>query len=255
MNNQPVVLLRGELPMWRSFEEGMEDGPDVLQLERSLAALGFVSNDPDEHFSWSTQAAVERWQKSLGLDQTGVIEMGRIVFSPNDVRVAATKSDVGAAAGPAVVSVSGTDKVITTSVDPGLKAAVSAGTGVSVVLPDGAEAKGKIIAIGSPVQEDDPAGGKKLKLPLTVTLDDASAADGIDDADVTVLVTQVKSKNALQVPVVALLAHPGGGYSVEVMRGAKGHKVRVELGVFAEGMVEVVKGDVKAGDKVVVGDD
>lgn len=233
----------------------MENGPDVLQLERSLAALGFFHEDPDQRFSWATEAAIERWQESLGLEQTGMIEMGRIVFSPNDVRIAATKSDGGTAAGPAVVSVSGTGKVITTSVDPGLKAALSAGTEVSVVLPSGAEAKGKITAIGSPVQEDDPAGGKKLKLPLTVTLDDPAAANGIDDADVTVLISQVKSRNALQVPVVALLAHPGGGFAVDVVRGRKEHKVRVELGVFADGMVEVTQGDLKAGDKVVVGDD
>lgn len=255
VNDQPVVLLRGELPMWRSFEEGMEDGPDVLQLERSLAELGFFPGDPDQHFAWSTEAAIERWQKSLGLDRTGVIEMGRVVFSSNDVRIAGRKTDIGSAAGPAVVSVSGTGKVITTSVDPSLKAAVPMGGEVTVVLPNGAEAKAKVVAVGSPVQEEDPAGGKKLTLPLTVTLDHAAAADGFDDADVTVLISQLKSRNALQVPVVALLAHPGGGYAVEVMRGVKSHKVRVQLGAFADGMVEVTKGDLKVGDKVVVGDD
>src|SRR3954454_20634738 len=34
IDNQPVVLLRGRFPVWRAFENGMSDGPDVRQLEQ-----------------------------------------------------------------------------------------------------------------------------------------------------------------------------------------------------------------------------
>ena len=35
VNDSPVVLLHGDLPVWRAFREGMTDGEDVLQLERT----------------------------------------------------------------------------------------------------------------------------------------------------------------------------------------------------------------------------
>lgn len=55
----------------------------------------------------------------------------------------------------------------------------------------------------------------------------------------------------LAVPVEAVLALAEGGYALEVAdeTGAT-HLVRVELGVFADGMVEV-RGDLTPGDQVV----
>ena len=56
----------------------------------------------------------------------------------------------------------------------------------------------------------------------------------------------------LAVPVEALLALAEGGYAVEVSDGdGTTHLVGVELGVFADGLVEIT-GDVEAGDQVVV---
>ena len=40
VDNQPVVLLYGELPVWREMRNDSE-GPDVLQLETALTALGY----------------------------------------------------------------------------------------------------------------------------------------------------------------------------------------------------------------------
>jgi hypothetical protein len=55
----------------------------------------------------------------------------------------------------------------------------------------------------------------------------------------------------LAVPVDAVLALAEGGYALEVVDEAgRTHLVGVELGVFADGMVEV-RGDIAAGDQVV----
>ncbi|MFB6612328.1 peptidoglycan-binding protein [Agromyces sp. NPDC056379] len=254
IDDRPVMLFRGELPMWRSFESGMTDGADVLQLERNLKDLGYFDREPDQEFAGSTATAIEKWQKASHLDETGSIEMGRIVFSPTDVRVAEHKIGAGSPAGPGVLGVSGTTKEISVSVDPNLSAIAALGSEVTVVLPNGTEAKGKIAGVGSPVEQDDKnSGEKKLKLPLTITLDDPATADGLDDVSVSVIINRVKAEDALQVPVLALLARPGGGFAVEVLHGEKTEMVDVELGVFADGMVEVTGGDLEAGDKVVVG--
>jgi len=252
VDDRPVVLLLGDLPMWRSFEYGMDDGPDVLQLEQNLAALGFFEREPDEEFAESTAAAIERWQDSLGLEEAGAIEPGRIVFAPAPVRVAAQKATVGDAANAAVISVSGTVKQVLAFVAPNLKGTATAGTPVQLSLPGGATASGTISAVGAPSEQDDGQGGKKLKLPITITLDDAASADGLDDVTVSGELTAVKREDALLVPVIALLARPGGGYAVEVVADGDTELVPIELGAFADGMVEVTGGALEPGDEVVV---
>ena len=44
VGQQPVVLMDGALPAWRSLSAGAENGADVHQLEENLVALGY---DPD----------------------------------------------------------------------------------------------------------------------------------------------------------------------------------------------------------------
>ena len=98
VQNRPVPLLYGALPAWRAFAEGMTDGPDVRQLEENLVALGHAtsSNSP-----WTTRsprrptAAVKRWQASLGVEQTGVVEPGQAVFLPGALRVGEVQAEVG----------------------------------------------------------------------------------------------------------------------------------------------------------------
>ncbi|WP_165877415.1 peptidoglycan-binding protein [Agromyces fucosus] len=252
VDDDPVVLLLGALPMWRPFAEGMDDGPDVLQLEQNLAALGFFEREPDSEFAGSTAAAIERWQKSLGLEQTGSIEPGRIVFAPAPVRVAERKLQVGAGAGPSVIAVSDTVKRVNAFLPPNLEPIAPVGTQVQLTLPGGGTVQGTVSAVGAPVEQDDDQGGKKLKLPITITLDDPAAADGLDDVGVSGELAAVRREDALLVPVTSLLARTGGGFAVEIVEKGAVKTVTVELGLFADGLVEVTGGELEAGDEVVV---
>lgn len=264
IDNFPVVLFHGGLPMWRAFADGMDKGPDIVQLEQNLQALGYFDREPDNEFTWRTEEAIKKWQKDIGVEVTGVIAPGQIVFLPSDVRVADQKVAVGAAASPAILSVSGTVKQVTVNLDTNLATLATPGATVSVVLPDGSNVEGTIESVGAPEEKDDGAGNKKLKLPTVVSLGDPAAAASLNNVTVTVVITKVKSTNALLVPVLALLAKPGGGSAVEVLRdkpaaadgatkGSTTEQVTVELGAFADGMVEVTSGDLAEGDKVVVG--
>ncbi len=85
------ALLFGDRPMWRRLSTGVDKGEDVHQLEENLVALGFA--DPkvltvDDTYTSATAAAVKRWQKARGFDQTGVVEQTDVVFSTGPVRVA-----------------------------------------------------------------------------------------------------------------------------------------------------------------------
>lgn len=76
---RPVVVAQGSVPMFRSL--GLRDeGTDVAQLQQLLSALEFYSGEVDGVFGGSTRAAVREWQDSLGVDDTGVVEAGDLVF-------------------------------------------------------------------------------------------------------------------------------------------------------------------------------
>lgn len=257
IDDQPVVLLHGELPAWRAFSLGMTDGADVLQLERNLAALGFFDREPDEEFAGSTERAVKNWQESLGLEETGVVELGRIVFSPGDARIQAPKAAIGDASSAAIVSVTGANKEVLAFVDTAQQGLVAVDATLTVTLPGGVQSGGTVVAVGAPVERDG-GNGKAMKIPVTVTLDDAAAAANLDNVSVTILLTQLRESDVLLVPVLALLAQPGGGFAVEVVAGDSAKKgegstiVPVELGAFADGLVAVTGGKLAEGDSVVV---
>jgi len=99
VDGEPVVLFDGEVPMYRSLRSGVSDGADVLQLERSLRRLRHTTSgmDVDRHWDADTTAAVERWQRARGLDDSGTIELGRVAFLPGSRRVTAREVAVGSA--------------------------------------------------------------------------------------------------------------------------------------------------------------
>ncbi len=98
-----VYLLDGTQPVRRALKTGMSDGTDVTQLNRDLRTMGYDPNHEIElgdHFSEATEAAVKRWQDAHGLEQTGEIEFGRIVFQPGPRRVQKVYLSLGGSATP-----------------------------------------------------------------------------------------------------------------------------------------------------------
>ena len=102
IDDEPLVLLPGELPAWRSLRSG-DEGADVAQLEAALVALGF---DPsgnvtvDGYYSTSTAAMVERWQEAVGAEVDGRFGLDDAVFLPGEITVLRVMSPVGTSVGP-----------------------------------------------------------------------------------------------------------------------------------------------------------
>jgi hypothetical protein len=88
-----------------------------------------------------------------------------------------------------------------------------------------------------------------------VRLDHPAAAEHLDQAPVTINVTDRSVHGVLAVPITALVALAGGGYGVWV-DGADGptgrHLVGVTPGLFATTLVQVTAPGLSAGDKVEV---
>jgi hypothetical protein len=212
VDGRPVPLFYGPLPAWRALSVGVDDGPDVRQLEQNLVALGY---DPDRaitvdnHFSWATRAAVRRWQ-----------EAGRQVTI-----------DLDASRQPYVKAGDRVDLEL-----PGGR--TTTGRVVSV---------GKVATTPAGAGEDaDPT------VELVVSLDQPKATGSLDQAPVDASITTEVRKGVLAVPVNALLALAEGGYAVEVERDGRRELVGVEPGLFADGQVEVSGQGLAAGDRVVV---
>jgi peptidoglycan hydrolase-like protein with peptidoglycan-binding domain len=258
VDNQPVQLFYGAKPAWRDLATGVDDGPDIRQLEQNLAALGY---DPDHqmtidnHYTAATAAAVKRWQKARGLDQTGTFTTSMpVVFLPWAVRVNALSASVGGQAAPGgpAYTVTSNRHQVSVDLDVSQQSYVKQGDRVEVVLPNGRRVKGRISEVGRVAETSGDPPNQTTTVPVTITLDNPKAGGRLDQAPVEVYVTTETRKGVLAVPVSALLALKEGGYAVETVDAAGRHQlVAVHLGVFSNGMVEVSGSGLRAGTKVV----
>src|SRR6266498_4530121 len=94
VNERPVVVLYGSVPLYRTLRDGAE-GADVQQFEKNLAELGYTGFTVDATYTSDTAAAVRTWQADLGLPETGTVELGQVVFTPGDVQIAEHIARVG----------------------------------------------------------------------------------------------------------------------------------------------------------------
>ena len=256
VDGRPVPLLYGDRPLWRPLAAGVADGPDVRLLEENLAALGHAPGlRPDERFDARTEAAVKRWQKALGVEQTGVIQPGDAAVLSGPARVASHLVAVGGQAGGPVVEVTGTARLVEVDLEARRQRLVREGDAAEVELPDGTVVAARVAEVGTVATAPDGGGGGggggEPTLAVTLTLDDPGRAGELDAAPVTVRVTKSVAAGVLAVPVRSLLALAEGGYAVERVRDGRRQLVGVETGAFADGHVAVT-GDLREGDTVVM---
>ncbi|KAB2347451.1 efflux RND transporter periplasmic adaptor subunit [Actinomadura rudentiformis] len=253
LDGRPVRLMYGTRPMYRTLKTG-DEGPDVLQLEKNLSALGY-SLTVDQKYTAATADAVRRWQKAHDGKATGTVGPDAIVFAPGPVRVKSRDASAGdrVTPGSPVVTSSGAEQVVSLKLEVDQASTLRKGTKVTVELPAGRTARGAVRSIGTTAAKDGGGGDEgEAKVDVIIELDHPSKAGGLDQAPVTVNITTQTSKNVLSVPVQALLALPGGGYGVRVVTPGTPRTVKVELGVFGDGRVEVAGEGLSEGMKVEV---
>jgi len=258
-STQPVVLMAGATPMWRTMRAGISDGDDVKELETNLKALGFTAAGMtvDRHWTKQTTAAVKLWQKSLGVSQNGVIALGQVLFEPVSLRIQSDTAGLGSLIqrGSPVLAATSTDRIVAIALDPAMQTEVKKGDAVSVTLPDGHTAAGTVSDVGTVATIPANSGGAGSSTPtisVTVTLDDPAAAGTLDQAPVAVNITTATATNVLAVPVTSLVALLEGGYAVQTDDGGRLSYVGVQLGLFAGGWVQVTSSGLEAGQLVVV---
>lgn len=262
VNGEPVVLLYGKSPAYRSLAQGTKSadvtGRDVKQLNRALVSLGYANGlglDPtSDEFGWATKVAVQRLQAALGMAETGKLALGQLAFLPTAARVVAVPTALGAVVqdGVTVLSASSTTRQVVVDLDATRQSEIKVGDKVTITLPNGKTTPGKVTSVGR-VASSSRSGAPTVKVRVRPTR--PAATGRLDQASVQVSITTVTVKSALVVPVEALLALAGGGYAVEVETSSGTHQlVPVELGQFDEdaGLVQVSGSKLRTGQRVVV---
>jgi hypothetical protein len=257
-NGSPVVLLYGSVPDWRAMSEGTT-GADVSQLNHDLVALGDagraeVAAAGWDYYSPATTYGVQRLQEHLGVSfPPGSLPLGQAVFEPEAIRVTRVTGRLGGPVSGPVLQATSDQQIVAIQLDVSQESQVKAGDTVAVALPDGTTTPG-VVSVVSPVAATASGpNGTVTTIPVTVRLTDPAVAKTLDQAPVTVNITTANARDALAVPVTALLARPGG-YVVEIAGpGSTRRYVPVVPGIFDDnaGMVQVT-GNLTPGERVVV---
>lgn len=284
---EPVLLMYGAVPAYRTLAAGVSDGKDVEQLERNLAALGYEPGTVDEDFTAATAAAVAAWQEDLGLEAGGEVELGRVAFLRGPQRVTAPAATLGEALGGGggesggngeaggeaggngesggeaeppstpVLRTSSTRRVVSVELEADQQSIARRGQRVGVVLPGGAEVPGEVRGLAA----IEPSGGEggageevEPGVEATIAVTGRHRIPALDGATVNVRFTQRVRKDVLSVPLTALVAIGGGRFAVYVRdpRGGR-RQVVVTPGLGADGYVEVEGPGLRAGMTVETG--
>ncbi len=197
VNAQPVVVLEGDLPVYRAFNSRMSDGADVEQLEQALVDLGYDPDgdiEIDEDFTSATSDAIELLQEAIGADETGRLNLGDVLFSPDAVYVGRVFVEIGndVRAGEPLIATSSNIEGTVTSI-----AAESSiiGQGDVLLTVDGEPV---IVLLGSMpafrAMDIDTEGDDVLQLEEALASlgfgDDDFVVDGVFDSATTVVVVE-----------------------------------------------------------------
>jgi peptidoglycan hydrolase-like protein with peptidoglycan-binding domain len=85
IDGEPLFALAGRVPAWRDITPG-ESGPDVAELQKALASLGYYTGgDTPGFFGTATQDAVSLYYEHLGYTApaTGGVPMTDVIFLPS----------------------------------------------------------------------------------------------------------------------------------------------------------------------------
>jgi len=85
IDGEPLFALAGRVPAWRDITPG-ESGPDVAELQKALASLGYYDDgDTPGYFGSATEYAVSLYYEHLGYTPpaTGGVPMTDVIFLPS----------------------------------------------------------------------------------------------------------------------------------------------------------------------------
>ncbi|MGH9158061.1 MAG: HlyD family efflux transporter periplasmic adaptor subunit [Acidimicrobiales bacterium] len=93
IDDDPVIVIYGQSPMFRDLDTSADPGPDITQLETFLVAGDYDADQPltiDDTFTGTTRSAVRAWQDATDQDVTGTVAVGTLIAQPGPLTVTET---------------------------------------------------------------------------------------------------------------------------------------------------------------------
>ncbi|MGC4954605.1 peptidoglycan-binding protein [Actinomadura citrea] len=275
---RPVFALRGKIPALRDLVQGAS-GPDIAQLQRGLAELGYErGSDSEGKFGSGTAHAVRRLYAHLGYRtpvSTGpppgdtpaspkitgtpekpagtfgqatsapkavIVPRSEVMFVPAfPARISRVAGHVGGQISGVLLTVTIGGLRLVGKMDPSTSGAAKVGQRAEVFAEEtGKEYRATVSAVGKVVT---PKGDKDRSAPYVPVYLKAqsgwTAESDGQEARITVTVTATDDK-VLAVPEAAISAAADGRTSVTVVTAAgERRRVPVTAGLSADGYVEV----------------
>ncbi len=158
-----------------------------------------------------------------------------------------------------MLTTTSTQQIVQLKVKPEQQQLARVGETVTVQLPGGGEAPGRVTEVGTVASESSGSGdeGKgspsgesgESTIPVTIALEHHVAH--LDQAPVSVELVKSIRRDVLSVPATALIATAGGGYAVEALEDDRRVTIPVTPGMFADGYVQVEGAGVREGMTVI----
>ena len=154
IDGEPLFALAGRVPAWRDITPG-ESGPDVAELQKALASLGYYAGgDTPGFFGTPTQDAVSLYYEHLGYTApaTGGVPLTDVIFLPSlPAKVIAVNGAKGQQPGQPFLELAARGSLaLTGELPPAYAAQVKAGLKVKIFDEvTGIHAAGTIADIGT----------------------------------------------------------------------------------------------------------
>lgn len=237
VNERPVVVAQGAIPAYRSIGEGSK-GADVAQIQSMLQSLGHYAGRVDGDAGEATVRAIRSWQFSVGMPDTGVVNLGDVIFAPTlPARVSLDTTVVARGAtvigGEPVLNALDASPRFTLAVTESQAAMIPAGTPVEITAPGGAVWS----AVAADQQRDEESQSVVIGLvgidESIICGNDCAQVPVIGDAPLPAQIETVPSVSGLVVPTAALVTGASGQVAVI---SEDGERLPVSVTASARGM-------------------
>jgi hypothetical protein len=267
IEGRPVFVLESVLPLWRCIGPGTA-GPDVLALRKALHSAGFdtgpeKSDEYDQSLGNAINALYERagyTRRPLGescLEVPPVVpEEGiepqqpvlpaeaALAVTQAPVRVTAVVAEIGQRAAGPVIAYGDPSPSVRVDLTAGQGELIREGDKAWVDTAEGHRVKATVEEVTSPTPADAGTSGPAARAYLGAPEIDSTFPVG---SVVTFIGPDVSA--GLIVPVTALVAKAFDAYAVEL---ADGRSVPVQIGLVADGKVEIFSDELVPGMRVLV---
>ena len=160
VNDVPVPVFFGATPLFRKIGGSQSiAGADIVVVARNLSALGYstgiATSDPAKaKWTWRATERLRKWQKHVGLEPTGTLDVGQVVVVPGVVRINSVTAQLGDPVAEDLMTVTSTTKTVMFNAQAADIGGIPVGADVTIVRPDNQRVPAKVTVIGATVPKD-----------------------------------------------------------------------------------------------------